>query len=87
MPIYDYECRNCGIIENIWAKMDEEIIPCKHCGEPAWRIISACQIMPDIKPRWEENIAHNEKAPHGSYIESRQHRDRLCKEFGINIIK
>jgi putative FmdB family regulatory protein len=87
MPIYDYECKICGITENIWAKINEEIINCPHCGEPAWRIISVCNINPDLKPRWEDNIAHPEKAPHGSWIKSRQHRDKLCKEYGLNITK
>jgi putative FmdB family regulatory protein len=87
MPIYDYSCKNCGISENVWAKIAEEIIPCPHCGEPAWRLISAPNIQCDLEPRWEENIAHPDKAPHGSYVTSRQHRDKLCKEYGLHITK
>ena len=86
MPIYDYECKNCGIIENIWAKISEEIVPCPHCGEPAWRIISASNIQCDIEPRWEENIAHPKHAPHGHYVTSRQHRDELLKKYNLDIL-
>lgn len=89
MPIYDYMCKNCGETQDIWAKIAEEIVPCPHCGEPAWRLISASNIQCDISimGRFEENIAHPDKAPQGSWIESRQHRDRLLKEYGLGIIK
>ena len=85
MPLYDMECPQHGLKENIWAKIDEKVY-CE-CGLLMTRLISACQILPDIEPRWEDNIAHPEKAPNGSYITSRQHRDRLCKEYGLGIIK
>jgi putative FmdB family regulatory protein len=86
MPIYDYDCPTCGLKENVWAEVYEEVF-CKDCGLIMKRLISACNIQPDIEPRWEENIAHPEKSPHGSYITSRQHRDKLCKEYGIHITK
>lgn len=89
MPIYDYECKDCGIIPDVWAQMAEEIINCPHCGEPAWRLMSAPNLNLDIPimGQFEPNIAHPDKAPHGTWIESKQHRDKICQEYGITINK
>lgn len=86
MPIYDYLCKKCGEKTDIWAKISQTVY-CPDCGQEMTRLLGASQIQPDIEPRWEENIAHPEQAPHGSYVTSRQHRDQLCKEYGIHITK
>lgn len=39
MPIYDYECPSCGLIEDQIAKTDEQVIVCE-CGKEARRIIT-----------------------------------------------
>lgn len=85
MAIYDYECEKCGIKENVWAKVNEQVF-CE-CGLEMTRLISSPNIQPDIEPRWEPHIAHPDHAPHGTYITSRQHRDRVCKEWGLGILK
>jgi len=39
MPLYDYECQTCGLVEEHIAAMNEEIVELT-CGHPGWRIIS-----------------------------------------------
>lgn len=41
MPIYDYECADCGRITEAFAGLDDTEMVCV-CGETARRIISVC---------------------------------------------
>jgi len=77
MPIYDYECPNCGIQRDIWAKIDEEE---KLCGCMLWmkRIISATRGNVGLKPYWDENLG-----PEPVYVTSSQHRKELMRERGL----
>lgn len=77
MPIYDYECPNCGIQRDIWAGIDETE---KLCGCMLWmtRLISAPRINPDFQPYFDENLGHE-----GAWVQSRQHRKRLMGEKGL----
>lgn len=50
MPIYDYQCPECGEKQNLWAKIDEKHLSCPDCGEPMRRLISASNIICDIEP-------------------------------------
>lgn len=87
MPIYDYICPQCGLRENVWAKIEEQV-HCQ-CGLLMTRVLSAVRLNLDIPTmgQFEPNIAHPDKAPHGTMIESKQQRDRLCREYGIHITK
>ena len=38
MPIYDYNCPNCGRLVNILRRYDDYTIPCPDCGDRAERI-------------------------------------------------
>lgn len=77
MPIYDYECPNCGTQRDIWAAIDENE---KLCGCLNWmkRLISAPRINPDLEPYWDENLG---KDP--VYVKSHQHRKQLMGERGL----
>lgn len=77
MPIYDYKCSDCGLIENVWAKIDEQELPCK-CGLTMTRVISATRTNPDLQPYLDPNLGHEPV-----WVESRQHRKRLMKERGL----
>lgn len=41
MPIYEYECKNCGIIEEIGKFADPLHKKCPNCKEEMKRIISS----------------------------------------------
>jgi len=40
MPLYDYRCKKCGVVENVLAKMDEKTIVHDECGKNMTRFIS-----------------------------------------------
>ena len=41
MPIYEYECKNCGFKFEVWQKITEEPLKtCKKCGGEVRRLIS-----------------------------------------------
>ena len=39
MPLYDYECEDCGIVQDVWADMDEKELE-HSCGKKMKRLIS-----------------------------------------------
>jgi putative FmdB family regulatory protein len=77
MPLYDYKCSNCGMVENVWAKINEQEKLCA-CGLWMKRVISATRSTPDLQPYLDPNMGHEPV-----YVESRQHRKRLMKERGL----
>ena len=40
MPLYDWNCEECGVVENVIAKMDEKTIVHDKCGNNMTRFIS-----------------------------------------------
>jgi len=41
MPIYEYECTNCGRIVEAWQKFsDRPLMTCKHCSGKLQKLIS-----------------------------------------------
>jgi len=41
MPIYEFECTNCGAIEEVFQKFSEKpLLKCKHCSGKLHKLIS-----------------------------------------------
>lgn len=40
MPIYDYECPQCGRFEKMQRITEEALVDCPACGQPVKRLIS-----------------------------------------------
>jgi putative FmdB family regulatory protein len=40
MPIYEYKCPKCGIVEAVQKVTDEPLRTCPKCGEPLKKVIS-----------------------------------------------
>jgi len=81
MPIYDMECERCGPVLNVWARIDEEVMPCA-CGGTMRRVISATRSNPDWQPYYDEHLCRmgtNE----GTVVMSRQHRKELMRRLGV----
>lgn len=77
IPLYDFECKDHGIKENVWAKMDEAV-KCD-CGKVMERLITATRIQGDIEPYVEYNMGHEPV-----YIKSRQHYYQELKKRGLH---
>ena len=79
MPIYDYECRNCGHVFDVLQKMnDDPLSECPECGQPDLRkLLSApnfhlkgsgwyaTDFKPDKKPSSAESPDGGSKAADG----------------------
>jgi len=86
MPIYDYTCKNCGLVENVFAGInDKTIVHDKCCGQMN-RIISGRKGI-SMGPAgsygyFDDNL--------GKYINTnKQHREEMQKQgvsekFGKN---
>ena len=48
MPLYDYECRKCGRVEEHYASMSQESMRCE-CGGNMRRLIARSYVNPDIE--------------------------------------
>jgi putative FmdB family regulatory protein len=78
MPLYDYECRNCGKVNDVIAPVAADTLACK-CGASMKRLFSfRVNINPDYEPYYDENISKT-----GEWVKSRQHRRELMKENGL----
>jgi putative FmdB family regulatory protein len=42
MPIYEYKCKTCGVIEHLQLKKEDELKVCPTCNEPVEKLISPC---------------------------------------------
>lgn len=84
MPLYDFCCTSCGTVENVWAGINEESMPCPKCHEhQATRLFSPPRnIICDLTPYWDENISKNGQPV---YVESRQHKAKLLKQNGLKM--
>ena len=80
MPLYDAECRNCGPIYDIWARINETEPDCPKCGGKMKRLISPTHIQCDIDPYFDENLADAKTSPNGQWVKSRQHKKQLLKD-------
>lgn len=80
MPLYDYECEECGRKYEEFFPVDSfpEYIRCE-CGKSARKIISKPQdIKPDWEPYWDENLGDEPVL-----VTSRQHRRELMKQKNL----
>ena len=46
MPLYEYKCRNCGVVTEAIQKVnDRPLLKCDHCGGPLTKLISSPAIQ------------------------------------------
>jgi putative FmdB family regulatory protein len=83
MPIYDCNCINCGIIEDVWAKINDINPKCPNCNSQMERLLSPTRVILDISPYFDENLADPKKSPHGQWVMSRQDKKSKLKEQGL----
>jgi putative FmdB family regulatory protein len=80
MPTYNYSCLSCGTIEDVFAHIADEVIPCPKCAiRPAHRLFSPpTAIICDLVPYFDVNLGKN-----GEYVTSKQHKKSLLKREGL----
>lgn len=77
MPLYSYECRECGAIRDEFRKVDNRNDPltCK-CGESMFKLLGGHSVVPDLQPYYDDNLE--------SFVKSKQHRKKLMRERGVD---
>ena len=79
MPIYDYQCKNCGKVPDIRAGIYDTEASCPYCHTTMNRLFSPPKnIICDIEPFLDENMGHEPV-----YVRSRREHKRLLKERGL----
>lgn len=80
MPIYEYECEECGFhMEGIFSiKEKPENIACTKCLGNAKSIISASADRKEWNPYIDENLG-----PEPVVVQNRAHRRKLMKKAGL----
>lgn len=80
MPIYEFECENCGAREEIISSIEDkpEIIGCKECYCNANSIISFTANRKEWNPYIDDNLGDEPVL-----VKSREHRRELMKKAGL----
>lgn len=54
MPLYSYQCDECGREQDRFFKMADKLdsVPCESCGGNAHKILSAGMVLGDDMPAW-----------------------------------
>ena len=89
MPLYDFECVNCGTKEERFFKIDDcpESIRCLECGELAVKVLvpghggTFCDSETDVP--WLASAVQNLQADHETPIQTRGEYNRYLKEKNI----
>ena len=77
MPLYDYECEKCGMIDEFFAPIERRTKTCE-CGATMTRILSPrYYINPDIE------IVTDNISGEMTRITSRKQLKQMCKEHGV----
>ena len=77
MPLYDYECTKCGLIEEFFASVDRRFKTCE-CGAMMKRVLSPrYYINPDV-----DFVTDNIDGKM-TRITSRRQLRQMCKDHGV----
>ncbi len=89
MPLYEYECVNCGKRQEIFFKLADfpEAVKCPQCGEQAVKIIVSghgaiqCDSINDVS--WLPSALDNLQPDHERRLETRRQYNTYLKEKGM----
>ena len=77
MLLFDYECPNCGIMQEHFVKLHDEAVSCNKCGTPMRKLITMRNTR-DWFPEggmWMEHIAE-----HPIFVTSKRHLKQECEK-------
>lgn len=75
MPLYDFECKECGKITEKYAKMEEITGFCDCGGEQKRLITTSSYAIGDLEPYLDHHIGREPV-----WIKSKQHRKEVMKK-------
>lgn len=77
MPIYTYECEQCGKRQDAFRKIDQRYDG-PECHGMMKKVISSYRVIGDLEPYVDENMGESPVV-----VKSRKHREQLLKERGL----
>lgn len=89
MPLYDFECVNCGLREERFYRVGDcpESVPCSRCGEIAVKVLvpghGGIQCDSDTDVPWLNSAVQNLQPDHEKPITTRGAYNRYLKEKNI----
>jgi len=89
LPLFDYECVNCGERQELAFKVAEfpESVKCPQCGEQAIKIIvhghGSIQCDSIIGVPWLESAIDNLQPDHERRLETRGEYNKYLKDKGM----
>ena len=92
MPIYEYECVNCGDRKELFFKVDSfpESVKCTQCGEQAVKIIvsghGGIKCDDAINIPWFESAVDNLQPDGERRVETRGEYNQYMKDKGITAV-
>ncbi len=101
MPVFDYQCENCGKIKEHFLKEAVPAVACD-CGKMAKRLFTLGRMAPPETPIWSKSMGvspeqipeMNKVYPHHEYhkgtgdlrVRNAKHRDKLAHELGMTVL-
>lgn len=77
MPLYDFKCEFCNIVEERNCSIDKRDVQFHSCGNLMKQIISPTK-KDWFRPHWNENFTDQPV-----FVESKEHMKSLCKKYGV----
>lgn len=77
MPLYSYECSDCGGTRDEFRRIaDRNDCPtCELCKKPMRKLLGGHSVVPDLQPYFDENL--------DCAIKSKQHRKQVMRDQGV----
>jgi len=77
MPLYDFECSYCNVIEERNVLIKDRENQFHSCGCLMQQVISSTK-KDWFRPHWNENFTDQPV-----FVESKEHMKSLCKKYGV----
>ena len=79
MPIYDYQCADCGTFEVMRQMAQRDApLPCPSCGAAVNRVLLAAPSLADMPDARRLAMATNERAQHEPHLSSSHRHHAGC---------
>lgn len=61
MPIFDYECKRCGDLEELYVSHPDKVILCTYCGQEKDKLFTGSYQVKWKHPSWVDRVDDYQK--------------------------
>jgi len=61
MPLFDLECKKCGVIEEHYVSSPDKVIKCNVCGGDMDKLFSGSFLIREKYPLWVDKLDDHQK--------------------------